>query len=85
MHRLVPWVGTVLMVMGVVQTALAASRLDEVEVRLLGTGLLIAGGGIGLVARTTHGARRWRFIGLGVLLGAMVAALIAGPGVSRVN
>jgi len=68
--RLVPWVGATLLAMGTLQAALSALRGGD-DLRVLGTGLLISGGGFGLVARGTHGARRWVF-----LLGGAAAGFI---------
>lgn len=78
-ERLLPWVGAGLLGMGALQATLVALRSPAADLRVLGTGLLIAGGGFSLVARGTHGARRWAFWLGGLLLGAATAGLLARP------
>jgi hypothetical protein len=76
--RLLPWVGTGLLTMGAFQATLVVLQGKATELRVLGTGLLIMGGGFGLIARGTHGARRWAFIVGGLGLGAALAGALSG-------
>jgi len=68
-----PWIGFMLLTMGSLQASLAASRSDASDLRVLGTGLLIAGGGASLIARGTHGSRR-----LLIMAGAAALGVTAG-------
>lgn len=71
--RWLPWVGALLMGMGSLQATLAASAADRPDLRAMGTGLLIAAGGIGLAARGSHGGRRWLIIVVSLACGALLA------------
>jgi hypothetical protein len=77
--RLVPWFGATLVALGALQVALTVIRgSDGPGFRVLGTGLLVCGGGIGLIARAQHGSRRLAFIALG--LGAGLGAALWASG-----
>lgn len=50
-ERIMPWLGSAIIVMGAMQVALTLSKAGDIEMRALGTGLLITSGGVSLVAR----------------------------------
>ncbi len=49
--RIMPWLGASIIVMGTMQVALTLSKSGDINMRTLGTGLLISSGGLSLVAR----------------------------------
>lgn len=50
-ERLMPWMGSLIIVMGASQAGLTLSRSAKIDMQALGTGLLICSGGLGLIAR----------------------------------
>ena len=71
--RLAPWVGAIVVAMGASQAGLVLTKPGPLDVRMLGTALLITGGGVSLVARRT-GARPafFAFVGGALALAAVV-------------
>ncbi len=49
--RLMPWIGSLIIIIGATQAGLTLSKSETVDMRTLGTGLLVCGGGLSLVAR----------------------------------
>lgn len=69
--KLAPIVGSVVVTLGLVQSGLAVLG-GELKTRLIGTGLLMAGGGTMLIRRRTAGRPRfWIY-----LLGSGIAATV---------
>lgn len=76
--RLTPWVGALVVTMGVTQAGLTLAKGGELNLRMLGTGLLIAGGGAGLVAKRARGLGLLGFLGGALAISAAVVYFAAG-------
>lgn len=71
-QKLVPWVGAAVVAMGASQAGLVLTKAGPLNMQMLGTALLITGGGMSLVAKRT-GARPAFFLFVG---GALALAAI---------
>lgn len=80
LQRLAPWVGAAVVAMGATQAGLVLTQAGPLDLRMLGTALLITGGGAGLIARRT-GARPALFAFLGGALA--IAALVVRAATHR--
>lgn len=69
--RLAPWIGALIVAMGATQAGLSLVKDGDVDMRVLGTGLLITGGGAGLIARHAKGLRLLAFVGGAIGLAAL--------------
>ena len=79
LKRLAPWIGALVVFMGAMQSGLTLTKGGELDMRQLGTGLLILGGGFGLIARQTHGLKPLALFAGGALAAAATVVSLALP------
>lgn len=78
-ERLAPWIGALIVVMGASQAGLVLAKGGKLDMRMLGTGLLITGGGLGLIARRTKLSPAFFAFTFGALAVAAGVVLRAHP------
>lgn len=74
--RLAPWIGALIVLMGATQAGLTFTKGGELDMRMLGTGLLITGGGASLIAKKAKGLRLALFL-FGALGAAAAVVMLA--------